>query len=402
MIAALAAFTPALFVTFARLDDPRPMTHQDGAIYLDAAASTPPRREAVDAAAALIDKFGDPRSGHALGRAARSALEHARGLVAEALGAHGDEVIFTSCGTESNALAVRCGAFGAAGAGRRRFVTSALEHPSVTESAMAVGFEVVEVPGDDTGRVDLDSWAAEVAVPGTVMASIQHASHLIGTIQPVAECIRLARPHGVIVHVDACQTAPAIRIDVAGLGADLLTVSSHKAYGLPGAAALFVRRGITPLPLLVGDARERRLRAGMPNLPGIAAMAAALEAGKIELPDRAAHLWSLSDRLRASLAESGVRVIGHATQRAPHIVSWTATDVDPETLLMTLEDRGILTSVIDARQLEDAGIITGGEVVVRFGLWPGVSQDDVDRVAEAVPPLVRDLQAIDYRAGAGS
>jgi cysteine desulfurase len=377
------------------------MTELNDAVYLDAAASSPPRREAVDAAAAALDRFGDPRSGHAPGRTARSALEDARGLVAEALGAHGDEVIFTSCGTESNALAVRCGRESAAEGGRGRFVTSALEHPSVTESARAAGFEVVEVSGDDRGRVDLDRWAAEVAVPGTVMASIQHASHLIGTIQPVAECIRLARPHGVIVHVDACQTAPAVRIDVAGLGADLLTVSSHKAYGPPGAAALFVRRGITPRPLLVGDARERRLRAGMPNLPGVVGMAAAMEAGKIELPDRAAHLWSLTDRLRASLEDAGIRVIGHATQRTPHIVSWTATDVDPETLLMTLEDRGILTSVIDARPLEDAGITAPGEVVVRFGLWPGVLQEQMGRVAEIVPPLVRDLQAIDYRAGAG-
>jgi cysteine desulfurase len=389
-------------VTFSLPDDTRPVTHLDDAVYLDAAASTPPRREAVDAASAFLDRFSDPRSGHAMGRAARSALENARGLVAEALGAHGDEVIFTSCGTESNALAVRCGGSAVAKGGHRRFVTSALEHPSVTESARAAGFEVIEVPGDDTGRVDLERWAAEVAVPGTVMASIQHASHLIGTIQPVAECIRLARPHGVLVHVDACQSAAVVRIDVAGLGADLLSVSSHKAYGPPGAAALFVRRGITPLPLLVGEARERRLRSGMPNLPGIVGMAAALEVGKIELPDRAAHLWSLTESLRASLGEAGIRVIGHPTQRAPHIVSWTATDVDPEALLMTLEDRGILTSVIDARQLGDGGIIAAGEVVVRFGLWPGVSQDQVDRVAKAVPPLVRDLRAIDYRAGAGS
>src|SRR5690242_944608 len=132
------------------------MTKLDDAVYLDAAASSPPAPLATEALVAAAERFGDPRSTHALGREARSALEDARGLVAEALGAHGDEVVFTSCGTESNALAVRCATARAGSGVGNRFVTSRLEHPSVTDSARAAGLTIVEVPCDETGRVDLD------------------------------------------------------------------------------------------------------------------------------------------------------------------------------------------------------------------------------------------------------
>jgi cysteine desulfurase len=353
--------------------------------------------EALRAAEEAFTRFADPSSTHVLAREARSALEAARAQAATSLGAQADEVILTSGGTEANALAVLGSAGARPHARGGRFVTTILEHPSVTSAAVAAGFEVIEVGCDETGRVDLDRWADEVTKAGVAMASVQHASHLVGTIQPVAECIRLARPYGVPVHVDACQTLPALRVDAPALGADLLTVSAHKASGPPGAGALFVRRGTPLSPLFAGDARERRLRAGMPNLPGIVGMAAALEADRPRLADRAAHLWSLTDRLRAGLIAAGVRVLGDPTQRVPHIVTWVAPAVDPETLLMTLEDRGILTSTVPTEPLAAAGLALPDDVIVRFGLWTGVTDADVDRILEAVPAVVRDLTAIDYR-----
>jgi cysteine desulfurase len=378
------------------------MTEPNDVLYLDAALSSPPRDEGIRAAAEALERFADPEAHHLLAREARSALELARSRVADALGAQSDEVVFTSGGTEANALAVlgTAGGIGdtAARSGSRggRFVTTALEHRSVTDPARAAGLQVIEVGCDDTGRVDVDRWAEEIERPGIVMASIQHASHLVGSINAVAECIRLARPHGVPVHVDACQTLAALPVDAPALGADLLSVSAHKAYGPPGAGALFVRRGAQLSPLLTGDGRERRLRAGMPNLAGAVGMGAALDAARPELPDRAAHLWSLTDRLRAGLMEAGIHVLGHPTQRVPHIVTWTVPEVDPETLLMTLEDRGILTSALPAEQLAGAGLAHPGDVVVRFGLWPGITEDGIDRVLAVVPSVVRDLGAIDY------
>jgi cysteine desulfurase len=376
------------------------MTEPNDVLYLDTAVSTPPRDEGIRASTEALERFADPGAHHLLAREARSALELARTQVADALGAQSDELVFTSGGTEANALAVLGTIGGIAGsgprAGDRRFVTTALEHRSVTDPARAAGLQVIEVGCDETGRVDVDRWAEEIARPGVVMASIQHASHLVGSINGVAECIRSARPHGVPVHVDACQTLAALPLDAPALGADLLSVSAHKAYGPPGVGALFVRRGTPLSPLLMGDERERRLRAGMPNLSGVAGMGAALDAARSELPDRAAHLWSLTDRLRAGLAEAGIHVLGHPTQRVPHIVTWSVPEVDAETLLMTLEDRGILTSTVPTEPLAAAGLAAPGDVVVRFGLWPGITDDGVDRVLAVVPSVVRDLGAIDY------
>jgi cysteine desulfurase len=371
------------------------MTDLNDPIYLDAAASAPPRTEAVAAARDAIERFADPCSPHAVARAARSALEDARHAVAEAIGAHSDEIVFTSGGTEANALAVRAG-LAAMDAGRGgRMIASASEHSSILAAAASAGLEVLEIPTDGTGRVDVDRWADEIGRPGVAIAAIQHANHLVGTLQPVAECIRLARPHGVPVHVDACQTAATLPIDVVALGMDVLSISSHKAYGPTGAGALFVRRGTPLSPLLAGDDRERRLRAGMPNIPGIAGMAAALAASAGDLSDRAAQLWSQGGRLRAGLAAAGIRVLGHATHRAPHIVTWVAPAIDAETLLMTLEDRGILCSTVPAARVSGGGL-SPGDVAVRFGLWPGVTDAQIEHVVATVPPLIRDLGALDY------
>jgi cysteine desulfurase len=365
------------------------------AIYLDAASSTPPRREALAAAKDAADLFADPRSPHRAGRAVRSALDDARHAVASALGAHSDEIAFTSGGTEANALAVRVGVAAMANGRGSRFVAAASEHPSVTAAAHAAGFDVLSIPTDATGRVDVDRWADEVARPGVAMAAIQHANHLTGTLQPVAECIRLAKPHGVPVHVDACQTVATLPIDVAALGMDVLSISSHKAYGPAGAGALFVRRGTALSALLPGDDRERRLRSGMPNVPGILGMAAALAASDADLGDRAAQLWAQGGHLRTGLSSAGIRVLGHATHRVPHIVTWVAPGIDAEALLMTLEDRGILCSTLPSERLAIDGL-SNDDVVVRFGLWPGVTDEQVAHVVEVVPPLVRDLGALDY------
>ncbi len=369
------------------------MSDADDLLYLDAAASAPPCSEAVAAAREALALHGDPCSPHGPGRAARSALEEARHAVAATLGAQSDEIAFTSGGSEANALAMRTAA-AALRAGRgSSVVVSAMEHPSVTAPIEAAGMAVVPVPCDETGRVNVDRWAEQVAQPGVALASIQHANHLVGTLQPVAECVRLAKTHGVPVHVDACQSAGTLPIDVNALGADLVSVSSHKAYGPPGAGALFVRRGIEVPALIGGDGRERRRRSGMPNLPGIAGMAAAMMATKAGMADRAATLWALTGMFRDGLTDGGIRVLGHPTHRVPHIVTWVAPGVDAETLLMTLEDRGILASTVPIGRLGARGL-GARDVAVRFGLWPGVTAADVERALALIPAIVRDLAAI--------
>jgi cysteine desulfurase len=355
-------------------------------VYLDGAAAMPLIPEAESAAAEALTRFADPDAGHGPGRAARAAVEHARAAVAAAIGADPDELILTTSGSHANALAL----LGTVGTDTGRIVVTALEHASLTAAAEATGLEVVEVPCDDTGVIDMDRFAAEVSRPGTVLASVHHGSPDVGTMQSVAECARMARAAGVLFHTDACQTLPHLPLDARALGVDLLSISSRKAYGPSGAGALFAKRGISPDPLLRGG---RRRSGGTAGLAALAGMAAALTTLRPRIPDLAGKLWTLSQRLREGLPRAG-RVLGHATWRVPHIVSVAVPDVDRETLFMTLEDRGILAGEAATAVLSRAGLARPGEVVVRFGLTADTTDQDVERVLEVLPDAVARLRGM--------
>lgn len=369
-------------------------------IYLDAGAGTPLHPRARSALLQALEAFGDPAAPHAAGRAARAAVETARERTAAFLGVQPDEIEFTGGGAQANAVAV-LGVAGAPPGGR--IVTSGLEHPALLEAAASTGLQVIQIGCDGFGRVDVDRWAAEVARPGTVLACLQHADHHTGTLQPLAECATLARSHGVLVHTDASQTAAALPLDAPALGVDLLTLSAHTAYGPAGVGALFVRRG------LAVDSRWHEAGRGSGgretgNVPGIAAMGAALEALREETADLAGRLWGLSDRLRAELGGAGadIGLLGHPTQRVPQLLAWTAQNVDLGSLLMTLEDRGILAGTPPGGNaaLVRAGLVEPDDAVVRFGLCRDTALEDVDRVGRVVPDAVRALRTVADRAGA--
>ena len=368
------------------------------AVYLDGAASTPLHPRAAAATERALEQFGDPRSPNRPGREAQATLERSLATVAAALGADQDEVHPATSGSHANALAV----LGTASATSGRILVSALEHGSVTDAALASGLDVVEIPCHEDGRIDVDRFAAEVSRPGTVLASVHHGSPDLGTMQPVAECARIAREADVRFHTDACQSASSLPLDAAALGVDLLTVSSHKAYGPPGAAVLFARRGIRIDPFLRGVARPGPA-APSPNVPALAGMAAALLALGPEIADLAGRLWSLSARLRSGLddTESGLRVLGHPTHRVPHLVSVGVSGVDRETLFMTLEDRGLLVGEARAQALARSGLAAPGDVVVRLGLTRENTDADVDRVLEILPEVARRLRGIGKRAEVG-
>jgi cysteine desulfurase len=379
--------------------------------YLDHASATPLDDRARVALLAALDEFADPLRVHGDGLAAKRLLDDSRATVAGALGAQPDEIVFTSGGTESVALAIWGGVRPVRELGTR-IVTTTVEHPAVggvLQTLETDGFESVLVEVDGNGSVDLDAFAAEIRRPGTLLASVHHANHEVGTIQPIAECARLCREAGVLFHTDACQTVGHLPVDAVALEVDLMSVSGHKFGAPPGIGALYVRRGVPIAAYPCGDDRERRRRSGVENVPGVAAMAAALETRLERMSDEAARDWALTDTIRAGIAErvEGARVHGHATQRVPHLVCFSVPDLDAEIMSMALDDRGFRIAAGSncsgaageaSSVLEHMGVPSTASF--RIGVGPDTTEDDAERLLATLPSLVSELREVRSAADA--
>jgi cysteine desulfurase len=380
-------------------------------VYLDHASTTPPHPAALEAMTRLArDAFADPSRLYGRARVARIELDHARAAVAAAVSARPEEIVFTSGGTESDNLAVIGGARAAAAARKKaKIIVSAVEHTAVLEAARSLareGFEVAEVGVDGAGVVSLDGLAAAVD-GGAALVSVQHANPEVGTIQPLADAVRIAKEAGALFHTDACMTVGHLPVDVAALGVDLLSASSHKSYGPKGAGFLWVRRGVRVRPTLPGDDRERNRRAGMENLPAIAGMAAALKARASEIDTEVPRLRSLSERLRSELPRRVPDLVthGHPGERLPGLVAFSVLYVEGETMLLLLDAKGIAvhsgsscTSSTEepSHVLAAMGALTHGSV--RVSLGRSSTEEDVDYFLDELPPIVAQVRAMGEQA----
>jgi cysteine desulfurase len=296
-------------------------------IYLDHNATTPIAPAVQEAMLPFLrEHFGNPSSHHVLGRAASESIEDARGQVAALLGADREEIVFTSCGTESNNLALWGVMTRGAPPFRGHLIVSHFEHPAVAEPArflQRLGCDLTLVPCNSTGIVEPDCVRAALK-PDTRLVSVMHANNEIGTIQPIREIARLCRERDVLVHTDAAQSAGKIPVLVDELGVDLLTVAGHKLYAPKGIGALYVRRGIALEPLMHGAGHEAGLRPGTENTPHIVGLGRAAAIAMRTLNENSTHMSELRDRLLDLLREGIGRqltVNGDGAPRLPNTLS---------------------------------------------------------------------------------
>jgi cysteine desulfurase len=308
-------------------------------IYLDYNATTPIAPSVQEAMLPfLAQRYGDPASGHVLGRICQEAIEDARGQVAMLLGADRDEIVFTSSGTEANNLALKGVLLQRSPGGSGHIVVSALEHAAVTEPARfleRIGYDLSIVHCNRQGVIDPAAVAAALR-HDTVLVSIMQANNEIGTIQPIAEIARLCHERDVLMHTDAAQTVGKLRVNVDELEVDLLSLSGHKLYAPKGVGALFVRRGIALEPVIHGAGHERGLRSGTENVPAIVGLGrAAVLAGK-SLVEAGERLASIRDRLLMRLREEvgpELMIHGEHAPRLPNTLSVSFPGVAADDLL---------------------------------------------------------------------
>jgi cysteine desulfurase len=369
-------------------------------IYLDHNAITPMRPEAKAAVTAALEVFGNPSSVHAAGRAARDLLDGARAAVAAALGARPADLVFTSGATESAAIALR-GVLGAAPAGRRRLVVTAVEHPCVLGLGRVLeraGTPLTVVPVDRRGLVPLDAWRAALG-PDVALACAMRANNETGVLLDVPALAGAAREAGALFFCDAVQAVGKLEVDVRTLGADLVAITGQKFGGPRGAGALWVEPGF-PLAPLAGGEQERARRPGTENLPGIAGLAAAIGAALATRTAEAERIAALRDRLEQGLlaAVPRARVNGAGVPRLPGTASVTFEGCDAEALLMVMDVDGLCASAGSAchsGSTKPSGVLLAlglseaeARSTIRFSLGWTTTAQEIDAAIRMVPPLV--------------
>ena len=381
-------------------------------VYFDNNATTQVAPEVRDAMLPFFGElYGNPSSMHAFGGSVAKHVDAAREEVARFLNADPDEIIFTSCATESDNSAIRGTAdyFGRDLKG----ITTAVEHPAVLQPCRrlkALGHEVVELPVDSTGQLDLAQLEAELSKPSTskpaTLVSIMWANNETGVLFPIEKVAEICRAHGAILHTDAVQVAGKIPVDVKKVPVDMLSMSGHKFHAPKGVGIFYVRKGTKLKPFMLGGHQERTRRAGTENVPYIVGLAKACELARLGMADETVKLTALRDKLEAGILAScpNVRVNGDRTHRLPNTLNVSFEYIEGEAIAYHLSDLGICISTGSAcasGSLDPSHVIramgvpfTAVHGSVRFSLSRYNTMDEVDYVLEKLPPVIRNLREL--------
>ncbi len=377
-------------------------------IYADNAATTRPSRTALDAMIPLLEEgFGNPSSLYSIGQRAKEVLEDARARVAKAIGALPAEITFTSGGSEADTQALYTGAYLGAAKGKKHLISTKFEHHAVLHALAALekeGFEVTLLDIPEDGVVTVESVEAALR-PDTALVSVMYANNEIGTVQPIAAIGALCKEKGVLFHTDAVQAVGHVAIDVKAQDIDMLSMSGHKFHGPKGVGALYCRRGILPRNVIYGGAQERGRRPGTENVPAIAGMAAALEEAVAHLPENAAKVSAMRDRLIEGILRIPHSALnGDAEKRLPGNANFCFEGIESESLLLLLDDRGISASsgsACTSGSLDPSHVLMAigrphqvANGSLRLTLGEDITAEQVDYIAEAVAEIVERLRAM--------
>lgn len=375
-------------------------------VYMDHNATTQPSPEVVEAMLPYYKEiFGNASSVHQFGKQANKGLEEAREKVARLINASPDEIVFTSCGSESNNYVIKGAAFGKREKGNH-IITSSIEHLAVIEVCKYLekrGFNVTYLPVDEYGVVNPIDLEKAIR-PETILVSIMYANNEMGSLQHIGELSAIVKNKGILFHTDAVQAVGKVPVDVRDLDLDFLSMSAHKIYGPKGVGAVYIRKGIKIDPLIHGGHHEKNRRAGTENVPGIAGFGKAAELARRELETERKRLTELRDILyhETSSKIENVKLNGHPSFRLPNTLNVSFAYIEGESIIMSLDLEGVAVSTGSActsGTLEPSHVLTAMKIPpeliqgsVRFSLGRINTIDDINYTVNVLPPIVERLR----------
>lgn len=377
------------------------------AIYLDNNATTAVDPQVFEAMQPYLrELYGNPSSMHTFGGQLHRKVEEARASVAALIGAEPEEIIFTSCGTESDNTAIMSAV--ESYPGKKHVITSRVEHPAVLSFAKHLarkGYRVSYVPVDGKGRFDMDFFMKSLD-DNVAVVSIMHANNETGVIFPIEEIGAILRERNILFHSDTVQTAGKIPIDVKSLPLDMLSISGHKLHAPKGVGALYVRKGTRFYPYIIGGHQEHGRRAGTENIASIVAFGKACELALQNLETEKVHVSRLRDKLEKALLEKcpDPRINGDAEHRLPNTSNISFEYVEGEAILLRIDEFGICASsgsACTSGSLEPSHVLramgipfTAIHGSIRFSLSRFTTEEEIDKVIEIMPPIIKELRAL--------